>query len=276
MKKILVPCDFSASAVEAFKFAVDIAIKSGGSIQVLKVIELPSYSGPLGGQSYAFDVAFLKEIREDAEAKYLLMYKKFGKGYSNISFSAEHGRVSAMFHSQVEEIKYDLVVMGTHGASGLREFLIGSNTEKIVRSSPVPVFTIHRAVTLKSIKHMVFPTTLNLDQVDFVRKLKELQIFFDAKLHVLFINTPFNFIDDKELKKYAIKNTLTNFTLNIRHSHYERDGIMTFAKEIKADMLAMPTHGRRGLSHFFSGSVTEDVVNHVQCPIWTYSIKMKN
>jgi nucleotide-binding universal stress UspA family protein len=75
------------------------------------------------------------------------------------------------------------------------------------------------------------------------------------------------------LKEYARHFKFTNFTLNLRQDHYEPDGIISFAKEIKADVLAMATHGRKGLSHFISGSITEDVVNHVTCPIWTYSLK---
>ncbi|CAN5183741.1 hypothetical protein BH23BAC2_BH23BAC2_01360 [soil metagenome] len=48
---------------------------------------------------------------------------------------------------------------------------------------------------------------------------------------------------------------------------------MNFTVEIKADMIAMDTHSRKGLAHLFSGSVTEEVVNHMDCPIWTYSIE---
>ena len=63
MKKILVPCDFSLPAIEAFKFAVDIASKSGGSINVLKVIEMPViYESSLGLPSYNYDAGLMKEL----------------------------------------------------------------------------------------------------------------------------------------------------------------------------------------------------------------------
>lgn len=100
-----------------------------------------------------------------------------------------------------------------------------------------------------------------------------LQEFFGAKLHILFLNTPFNFIRDNELKDYASRHNFTNFTLNLRQDRYEPDGIISFVQEIKADMLAMATHGRKGLSHFITGSITEDVVNHIECPVWTYALK---
>jgi nucleotide-binding universal stress UspA family protein len=49
--------------------------------------------------------------------------------------------------------------------------------------------------------------------------------------------------------------------------------VINFAHSIDADMIAMGTHGRKGLAHILSGSLTEDVVNHVECPTWSYTIK---
>ncbi len=276
MKKILVPCDFSNPAVEAFKFAIDIASQSGGTVHVLKVIELPVINvSAFGLPAYAFDEGLMKELRGDAERKYTRMVEKYGKGSAKVSFSVVVGPITPMVRDFIIEKKCDLVLMGTHGASGWAEFFVGSNTEKIVRFSTVPVFAIRKAVPFKSIKNIVFPTSLELTQGDFIKKLKSLQEFFDAKLHILFLNTPFNFVRDQDLNDYARHYKFTNFTLNIRNDRYEPDGIISFAAEVKANMIAMATHGRKGLSHFISASITEDVVNHAQCPIWTYSIHKK-
>ncbi len=275
MKKILVPCDFSEPALEAFQFAIDVAAHSGGKVIVLKVIDLPivPYGASIDMPIYNFNPSLLKDLEMDARKSYEKMVKKFGKGSVNISFSVVHGPTSAMIRDYIDEKKIDLVVMGTHGATGAHEFFVGSNTEKTVRFSKVPVFAIRKATAVSSIKNIVFPTSLELNQTDFVKKLKSLQEFFDATLHVLYLNTPFNFIREAELKDYAKHYKLTNCTLNIRNDRYEPDGIISFVKEIKADMLAMATHGRKGLSHFIYGSLTEDVVNHIECPIWTCVIK---
>ncbi len=72
------------------------------------------------------------------------------------------------------------------------------------------------------------------------------------------------------LEEFARHYDLSHYTLNTRNDFSEQDGIINFTHEIKADMIAMGTHGRRGLAHLFMGSVTEDVVNHVDCPIWTF------
>jgi hypothetical protein len=65
----------------------------------------------------------------------------------------------------------------------------------------------------------------------------------------------------------------SNCTTNIYNDLFEESGIVNFAHEVNADILVMGTHGRKGLSHIFAGSVTEDVVNHIDIPIWTLIVK---
>lgn len=275
MKKILVPCDFSEPSLEAFQFATDLAARSGGKVIVLKVIDLPivSYGASIDIPIYNYSPSLLKDLEIEARKSYEKVFKKFGKGSNTISFDLVHGPISATILDYIDDKKIDLVVMGTHGATGAREFFVGSNTEKMVRYSKVPTFAIRKASKISSIKNIVFSTSLELNQTDFIKRLKLLQEFFGATLHVLYLNTPFNFIREVDLKDYANHYKFMNCTLNIRNDRYEPDGIISFVKEIKADMLAMATHGRKGLSHFINGSVTEDVVNHIQCPVWTSRIK---
>ena len=277
MKKILVPCDFSDEALQAYEFAMNIAVQSAGEVFVLKVIDLPvSYETSFGAPVYYFDDSVLKELQAQALGDFERMRNKSTqKGAA--SFCTLHGPVTLMIRQFIDDNKIDLVVMGTKGASKWKEYLIGSNTEKIVRFSNVPVFAVRKSFELKQIKNIVFPTALQLNQPDFVNHVKELQSFFNATLHVLLVNTPYNFKrtkDDKELlEEYAKHYNLKNYTLNLYDDYYAEDGIINFTHNIKADMIAMATHGHKGLAHMFIGSVAEDVVNHVDCPIWTYSLK---
>jgi nucleotide-binding universal stress UspA family protein len=73
------------------------------------------------------------------------------------------------------------------------------------------------------------------------------------------------------MKNFADQHGLSPCTLNTRDDFREPHGIIQFAHDVKADLIAMGTHGRRGLAHFFSGSVTERVVNHMDGLIWTFS-----
>ncbi len=278
MKRILVPCDFSAPAVQAYMMANNIAAKSNGEIHVIHAIDLPMmYETTYGIPPYVFDPSLLATIEDQARENFNKMLESAGKKVDKVSFDAINGTVNSTILDYIEDKEIDLVVMGTHGTSGLQEFFVGSNTEKIVRLSPVPVLSIKNACDAGSIKNIVLPSSLQLDQQKFISKVKELQSFFGAKLHVLLVNTPTRFNLDTEaralLEEFARQYKLENYTLNVRNDLFEEDGIHHFVKESKADLVVMATHGRRGLAHLLSGSIAEDVVNHIECPIWTYSLR---
>ena len=275
MKNILVPCDFSAESREAYQFALQLAATAGGTVSVLKAIDLPvMYESALGAAPYYFDPTLIKELKDDAYAQFEKMKSKYATSVP-VTFVVQEGPVTPTIRQFIKDRSIDQVVMGTRGASGIAEYLIGSNTEKVVRFSPVPVFSIRKAPDLKTIRNIIFPTTLELNQEQLLSEIKKLQQFFQAKLHLLIINTPYNLQrtsdETKKMEAFAEHYQLENYTLNTRDDFREPNGIIGFALEIKADMIAMGTHGRRGLAHLFAGSITEEVVNHVDCPIWTLS-----
>lgn len=280
MKSILVPCDFSSSAYEAYKFAVDIASASGGSVFVLKVIELSSFSEQpsyLSGGHRLEWLELIRELQDDAHKNYDKMKAACPEPECPVRFVVEHDTLLTAVHKFVAENSIDLVVMGTHGATGWKEFFVGSNTEKVVRTSSVPVIAVRKAPAVSDIRDIVVPTDLDLTQGEWIDGLKTLQAFFKATLHFLRVNTrhdPSVIIvqDDEtlaEMEKYVSHYQLKDYTLNVRNNLLEQDGILSFTDEIKADMVAMATHGRRGLSFLISGSIAQKIVNRVSCPIWT-------
>lgn len=274
MKRILVPCDFSDPAVQAFKFAVEIALKSRGEIFLLNVVEVPVMHDTVLMPTLYFEQSLMNEMKATADKKFQKMKDKWGSEGIAISIHVEFGVTITTIREFIEEKKIDLVIMGTHGATGAREFLIGSNTEKIVRTSSVPVMAIKKSNKLSNIKNIVFPNDLDLENEHLTLKVKELQNFFKATLHILYVNSPAFFqrdVDTKvRLKEFAKRFMLKDYTLNVYNDIDQENGINNFTREIKGDLIAMATHGRRGISHLLSGSITEDVVNHVDCPIWTF------
>jgi nucleotide-binding universal stress UspA family protein len=274
MKRILVPCDFSDPAVQAFKFAVEVALKSRGEIYLLNVVEVPVMHETVLMPTLYFEQSLMNEMKEAAGKKFQKMIDKWVDEGVSVSTYVEFGSIITTIRQFIEEKKIDLVVMGTHGATGAREFLIGSNTEKIVRTSNVPVIAIKKSTKLSNIKSIVFPNDLSLENEHLTLKVKELQNFFKATLHIVYINSPAFFQRDVEtkvkLKEFAKRFMLKDYTLNVFNDVDQENGVNNFTKEVKGDMIAMATHGRRGISHLVSGSIAEDVVNHVDCPIWTF------
>jgi len=277
MKKILVPCDFSDPAVQAFKLAVEIGRQSNGAVFLLNVVEVPVMHETVVMPTLYFEQSFMNETKAAAEKKFAKMVEKWAADGPPVFCHVEFGATSQTIKQFVVDKEIDLVLMGTHGASGAKEFLIGSNTEKIVRGSSVPVLAIKKEIKMASIKNIVFANELDLEAEALTLKVKELQNFFDAKLHVLYVNTPGSFkrdtVTQKLLKDFAKRFMLKDYTLNVFNDIDQESGVRNFVQSINADMVAMATHGRKGLNHFLSGSIAEDVVNHLECPIWTYQAK---
>jgi nucleotide-binding universal stress UspA family protein len=278
MKRILVPCDFSAAARHAFQFAVEMAAACDGHVFVLKVMQVPNVFGNgMPGQPYvAIDpISTIDEWIAYSEREFEKMKSKTGRSSGSVELLLETGYVNDVIREVIEREKIDLVIMGTDGASGLKEFFIGSHTEKMVRASPVPVMAVHGPFHLDWVKNIVFPTTMELDQKPLVEQIKALQTLFGAVIHLLYINGfPFSLESDEEaerkLEDYALFYGLKDFTVRVSRGLNVQEGIRKYARRIPNSIIAMGTHGHKGLAHITEGSVAEDVVNHLAEPVWTY------
>ncbi len=281
MKTILVPTDFSDPATYALDLAYDIAKKSGAAIKLLNVVEAPHGSSfnSMGevntgdGTDSLFFMQLVKGVRQrlleiDEDPKYadvsLDGFVEVGNPYENIARTiADHN--------------VDLVVIGTQGASGLEEIFVGSNTEKVVRYVDCPVLAVKEPVQSDVIKNIVLATNLRDDHQALVKELVKIQTIFDATIHIVRVNTPSSFENDRyykaEMEKFVEQYGLTNYTLNVYNDSDEEDGIIYFAEQIDADLIAIGTHGRSGISRLLSGSIAEDVVNHAKRPVWTFKLK---
>lgn len=278
MKKILVPCDFSKPAINAFRIALDIAQRSKGSVHLLNVIEVPVVmSDPALMPGINFEGQLVNELNERAKSEFKRIITKYKPDDVKVVSEVQLGGISTAILGYISEKSIDLVLMGSHGASGFQELFVGSNAEKIVRRSPVPVLIV-KDYYKGPIKNIVFPNNLQLeDQDDLIEKVKALQRFLKATLHLVWINTPLNFAADvvtEERFDTFVKNyKITEYTTNICNHNNEEEGIILFSKSIKGDLIAMGTHGRRGLSHVVNGSLAENVVNHSDKLVWTYTLK---
>lgn len=276
MKNILVPCDFSKPAINAFRFALDIAKKSKGDVYLLNVIELPAIHDPVIMPVVTFEKDFMKELKDKTNAQFDRIVAKYNHSGIRVKTEIAFGSPFRIIDETIRKKRINLVVMGTHGATGVREYFVGSNAEKVVRRSSVPVLVVKDYYN-RPVKNIVFPNTLETEkQGKLIEKVKELQDFFKAKVHVLYVNTPTNFMADNittdRLKQFAKLSGLRNYTLNVYNYPFEETGIIQFTKSIKGDLIAMRTHGRKGLAHFLNGSLAEDVVNHADRPIWTFAV----
>lgn len=277
VRRILVPCDFSEQSVNALKFAVHLESTSRTEIHLLYVVELPFLHDTVLMPTLYFEEQRFQDLRKNAEIKLNDIIKGHSVTDVRLTARVDYGSPSKKILDYVSTNSIDLVVMGTKGATGMCDMFVGSNAQKVVRGCPVPVIAVKDAVRPR-IKNIVFPNSIESDSdEDLVRKVKELQHTLNAHLHIVYINTPLNFRQDihtrERLSRFAKRYMIRNCTTNVFNDMVEESGIINFSRMIDADMIAIGTHGRKGLSHLLSGSLSEDLVNHAQLPVWTYTIK---
>ncbi|MCL6216772.1 universal stress protein [Zunongwangia pacifica] len=275
MKKILVPTDFSKEAENALKTAAILAKKFEAEIYLLHMLDLPlNLIDPVQGNSQNVPEAlyFMKLAH--------LQFSKIKQSeYLNDIPVNEAVQFNYAFKGITEFAKNnqcDLIVMGSHGSSGFQEMFIGSNTEKVIRQSEIPVLVIKEESKDFKIEKFIFATDTEINNRKTLLKAIEFSKLFEAELHLLFVNTPNNFTTTKQayadLEEFLQEMRLTTIKKHIYNDISVEKGILNFAEKIKADLIGISTHGRKGLAHFFNGSISEDLVNHAKRPVITFKI----
>lgn len=273
MKGIIVPVDFSEQSEYALKVAVSIAKKHESELYVLHMLELSPSIMNESGYIAQEQVVHLIKIGEKRFNDFL--DKPYLKGVK-VTPIIKHYKVFHEVNEIAEKHNVDLIVMGSHGTDGLKEIFIGSNTERVVRSSEIPVLVVKGDVQKFELNCFVFACDYKPENLPALKKAKEIAESFGAELQLVYINTP----GDEFLSTEDAYNRISKF-LNIAKLGVEVDiyndysvekGILNFSETVGADLIGIPTHGRKGLTHFFMGSIGEDVANHSNIPVITFKI----
>jgi nucleotide-binding universal stress UspA family protein len=273
MKKLLVPTDFSEQAENALKVAAQIARKNDSELYILHTLELPLHlANSSDSNSLPEPLYFIKLAEKNFKE---LLAKPYMEGIS-IQEAYGHNEIFEDIREAVEMNDIDLIIMGSHGVSGFKEMFIGSNTEKVVRTSIKPVLVIKNEHKDFSVEDFVFASDFSEESKGPIQEAINFAKGVDARLHLLYVNTPSGFSTTSEVnsKMSAILDEVDgdNYTLNIYNDNTVEKGILNFAKDSNAALIGMSTHGRKGLSHFFNGSISEDLVNHANMPVVTFKI----
>jgi len=282
MKKILIPTDFSNEAKNAAAAAQILAKKFNAKLVFLHSIEVTSSESinasgaPSNFDSYADSMLVHESIkRANEDMKRLLAENSLQD--KDVSQIIKIGSPFAHINEAIEEEGVDFIVMGTKGASGLSEVLIGSNTEKVVRRARCPVLSVKDKIDDNVFESIVYATDIGTQVGKVMATLADIQKAYNSKIYVVWINTPNNFKSDRItmalLREFAAKHNMSNYEVRVFNDVIEEDGIRHFADEIGAGMIVMGTSSHTGLSRIIRGSIAEDMVNHAKRPVLTVSLK---
>ena len=284
MKKLLVPTDFSSCANKAAQVALELAKKLEAEVHFLHFTAIPIDWVNLENHQEKMYPDITKKVRNRQQKLNELVQKAERMGlpaYSYIGYNEGYSNVI----SYVEDHQIDLVIMGSHGASGLKEIFLGSNAQKIIRLSDIPVLVVKEDTphfnALKMVVVSDFLGELNQDFDDVAqqgfKKLLEMAEKLELSVHLLYVNTPANFISSKVmLSRMAdyesiAEDTIASSTI-INANSIER-GIKDYLGGDDESIVAMMTHGEQGFSRWVSGSKVEAIANHLSSPF--LSIKMQ-
>ena len=277
MKTILVPVDFSQHSEYALEVAASLAKKQNAEIIIVHMMGLHDSFLTKDEKQEVFNaIYFMKLTKQKFDD---LLSRDYLKGIQVTEAVKTHTVFSEM-NDVAKEYEADLIVMGSHGSSGVKEVFVGSNTEKVVRTSDIPVLVIKDRVADFNIKKAVFVTDFEIETLRSFISARKFFDIFKVIPEILFINIPEKFMStsEMELKAYnfLIEAGMDNKEFKDKITFYDdytpEGGIYNFCKESGIDAIGIPTHGRKGLGHFFYGSIGENVANHAHIPVITFKI----
>lgn len=277
MKKIIVPIDFSEHSEYALKTAAKLAKTNNAKVLALHMLEMSDALLTKNDTEQRQKAIYFLKLAEQRFDSFL--NKEYLKGVHIIPI-VKHFKVFSEVNDVAKENGADLIVMGSHGTSGLKEFFVGSNTERVVRNADIPVLVVKSDVANTNFETVVFAT--NFDEENIKSYLRASNLFnkLGAELKLLYINLPNeNFKSSVEIEKHIAEflqkadgnlNKMKDVACQADYS--VEQGVLNYSNKIGADLIAIPTHGRKGVSHFFAGSIGEDIANHSSLPVITFKI----
>lgn len=278
MKKIIVPIDFSEYSDYALESASILAKKHNAEILALHMLEMSDVVYTSSNAEQHEKAVFFLKLAEKKFDKFL------DKDYLKdviVTPIVKHFKVFSEVNDVAKEHDVDLIVMGSHGASGFTEIFVGSNTEKVVRHSDIPVLVIKSKPVDMNYGTVVFASDFSREAMNPYVNASKMFETLGSEMHLLYVNVP----GERFKTSSEMEDILTGFlqdadgNLNrMNQVHYVADtsvekGILNYARKSKVDLIAIPTHGRTGLAHFFEGSISEDLANHATLPVMTFRIK---
>jgi nucleotide-binding universal stress UspA family protein len=273
--KVLIPTDFSVQAEYAYLMVKKLEEKAPIDIHFVHVLDVPdTVTMDKNGKIETcgeIDVNYIVSQKEIAERKLKNLKTLYG---NHISTELVLGKVTDAIVSYSEENKFDLIVMGTKGAWGLKEKLSGSETQYIARKSKTPLLSLMCDRSDLVISNILLVHDFRHVEDDNLSLLKKLVLAFGAKVHLLQVVSNQNEQEKNNLlnlmDEYAKVNSISNYEKHLLTDSDVENGVIHFNQMHDVDIVCIGTHGRGGLFH---SSATEKLINHLFKPIISFHLK---
>ena len=273
MKNILIPTDFSDNAWNALKYALELFKKSTCTFHITHINPIMSYTGArtsMLASPEVFEVPILKESRE----KLKKLLKEIERFPINTKHTFKTLAVQEFFtdsiKKQVKEKNIDLIVMGTKGASGLKEMTMGSNTGDVMTKVKCPLLAVPENSIYHRPKEITFPTSYHISyDIKVLDDLKEIAILNHSAIRFLHISTKGEILNEEQLKNQTF---LNDYFSEVEHTFHEVTGqkleaaVQSFTEESAIDMIAMVAKNLNFLQRILFRPAVEKISYHTDIP----------
>ena len=271
---ILVPTDFSECAQWALDMACAMSQLYDGKIHIYHSADLPD-----DWELLPPEVKYRDELNKSVALGIKQKLETLKSQCEEAGIPTEIHYTGGEFVENIvevlEKVDIDLIIMGSYGASGKKEWFIGSNTQKIIRSIHKKVLVIKNPVEHIKFKSLLFATSLHTDQKEAFRHLLNfLEPLGIEKVHVMSVDTSSFFTQPAFLMKEALQDFKKIASDYSCETHFYSDysvesGIRHFADEFEIDLVAISNHQRHPLKRILFGSTVEMLINHSEIPVLT-------
>jgi nucleotide-binding universal stress UspA family protein len=272
INSILMPTDFSDLSESALKVGIAIAKRQNAEITLLHVVD--SFSYVLPSETFLPDLRIATDFLSSMEDKLKELSEKIQKDTGvKAAGKVLEGTPSDHICKLAYEENISLIVMGTHGVSGLREFFIGSEAFRVVKNATCPVLTIPGNWKKTDFGKILFPVRINpgtLDTYFYARPIIERN---NSELFILGLYEREKDIDNEEISisinklKVQLNNDNVLFRSGITQSKDLPAKILNLAKDYEADLIILTSNLDHNFKAFFVGPFVQQVVNHSRLPV---------
>ena len=260
MNKIVVGFDFSSGSAYAVDLAIDIANRWKNDIRLVYVKEKKEDEAPIRAEIE----------RRNAGVAHLL------KGIK-LEYVLRQGNPAEELAKQATEDEANLLIVGTHGMSGMKTNMLGRNSYKTIEESPVPVLIVREDFNFsKKLDTIVVPLDNSDDTRQKVNMAATFAKTFGSTIHLLGLYTASaadvraivnNYV--KMVEKYLDKNEIEHVTKYVTVSKNVTADTLDYANAVQADMIAIMTEQEKNLSSLILGTYAQQMINQSRIPVLT-------
>lgn len=275
LNKIRLLTDFSEVSENAVDYAILMAKKMALELEIMHIVNTPLDWVELTLEQENLYPEIKAEINQAKNKLNSLAHKFENNGirtFQNLIFNIGVENIP----KYIKEDKNSLLIMGSHGASGIKEHTIGSNAQQVIRKANCPVLIVKNKPTKPNLQQITFASTFDDQQHSAFKKIHSFSKLLDLKLALLYINTPYNFKETADIEhmlntfcEHCEEKNCDKITYN---AYNEERGLKAFTQETQIDILAMATEGRSSFIQLFSPSLTESIINHLDVPVLSIGI----